>query len=204
MQHFPLIYTFLQSCIMKPCLSADLYYGLICGKNYESAGIMLWRRRGTSRREQEMSGLWQLIILLDYVEDAISASVMEFLHNVGLLLDFNIQTKWQMWFLMTKLQLVQRIQSDHWGFRPADLTPHGIWRIAWISLPLLTERGAQKVAQRGDLRFKLLKQGVINPQTKNPSHPYLPLTSTNRTWDSFGFSHRAFVMCKKKSFTLRN
>lgn len=57
----------------------------------------------------EVSGLWQLIIIPDYVEDAISVSVMEFLHNVGMLLDFNIKTKWQIWFLMTKLQLVRSI-----------------------------------------------------------------------------------------------
>lgn len=57
----------------------------------------------------EVSGLWQLIIIPDYVEDAISVRVMEFLHNVGMLLDFNIKTTWQIWFLMTKLQLVRSI-----------------------------------------------------------------------------------------------
>lgn len=103
MQHLPLIYTLLHSCIIEPWLSADPYYGLLCWKKYESAGIMLWKRRGTSRREQVMSGLWQLITIPDYLEDAISASVMEFLHNVGMLLDFNIKTKWQMFFNIAEM-----------------------------------------------------------------------------------------------------
>lgn len=55
---------------------------------------------GTSKREQKW--LWQLIIIPAYVEDAISAPVVEFLHDVGMFLDFSIKIKRQIWFLMTK------------------------------------------------------------------------------------------------------
>lgn len=56
-----------------------------------------------------MSGLWQLITIPDYLEDAISASVMEFLHNVGMLLDFNIKTKWQMFFNIAEMVTQQNL-----------------------------------------------------------------------------------------------
>lgn len=58
-----------------------------------------------------MSGLWQLIMIPDYAEDAISIFVRAFLRDVGMLFSFSMKIKPQIWFLMTKAFAFQSIWS---------------------------------------------------------------------------------------------